>query len=340
MPIDGPVTIRELAKAAGVAPCTVTRALRNDPNTNSSTSLRIQKLAKKMGYTQNSTVSMLMAQLRNTRKSNYVATLAMVNAFPQRTMWRKCEAWVYYWQGAQAHAEARGYKLEEFWLREKDMTQQRFSQILLNRGIRGLLLWPLLRPLGHLNLPWEHFAAATVGYALTKPRLSYVAVDHYQVIAGTLHQLHKRRYQRIGLVIDRGFDGYQGGRVLSCYARYQQLQPLEPLKVDHDASAAVSDADLRHWFKTYRPDVIMVLSQKYLDRFAQIQKIIKAKVPLCSLDINNPTHQETGMHTRPEMVGAAAVDLVIEQLHSNVYGPPKIPKAVLIEGDWRPGTTA
>jgi LacI family transcriptional regulator len=236
--------------------------------------VRIQKLAQKMGYTQNSTVSMLMAQ------------------------------------------------------------------ILTNRGIRGLLLWPLLRPLGHLNLSWEHFAAVTVGYALTKPRLSYVAVDHYQIIAGALHQLHKLGPERIGLVIDRGFDGYQGGRVLSCYARYQQRQPLEPLKVDHVAPAAVSDAGLRQWFKMYQPDVLMILSQKYLDRFAQIPKIIQAKVPLCSLDITTEKNPAMGMHTRPEMVGAAAVDLVIEQLHSNVYGLPKIPKAVLIEGEWRRGGIA
>jgi hypothetical protein len=39
-------------------------------------------------------------------------------------------------------------------------------------------------------------------------------------------------------------------------------------------------------------------------------------------------------------VGAAAVDLVVEQLHGNSYGLPEIPKTVLIEGRWITGTTA
>jgi hypothetical protein len=39
-------------------------------------------------------------------------------------------------------------------------------------------------------------------------------------------------------------------------------------------------------------------------------------------------------------VGAAALYLVVEQLHGNSFGIPQNPKTVLIEGRWVPGTTA
>ena len=47
-----------------------------------------------------------------------------------------------------------------------------------------------------------------------------------------------------------------------------------------------------------------------------------------------------GIDQNNEQVGAAAVDLVVEQLHGNSYGLPEIPKTVLIEGRWITGTTA
>jgi LacI family transcriptional regulator len=48
----------------------------------------------------------------------------------------------------------------------------------------------------------------------------------------------------------------------------------------------------------------------------------------------------SGIDQNNERVGAAAVDLVIEQLHGNSYGVPANPKTVLIEGRWMPGKTA
>jgi hypothetical protein len=47
-----------------------------------------------------------------------------------------------------------------------------------------------------------------------------------------------------------------------------------------------------------------------------------------------------GIDQSGERVGAAAVDLVVEQLHANEFGRPPNPKTVLIEGRWVPGKTA
>jgi hypothetical protein len=48
----------------------------------------------------------------------------------------------------------------------------------------------------------------------------------------------------------------------------------------------------------------------------------------------------SGIDQNNERVGAAAVDLVVEQLHANAFGVPENPKTVLIEGRWEPGSTA
>jgi hypothetical protein len=40
------------------------------------------------------------------------------------------------------------------------------------------------------------------------------------------------------------------------------------------------------------------------------------------------------------MVGAAAVDTVVAQIHRNERGVPVFPKTVMIEGSWMDGETA
>jgi hypothetical protein len=47
----------------------------------------------------------------------------------------------------------------------------------------------------------------------------------------------------------------------------------------------------------------------------------------------------SGIDQNNERVGEAAVDLVVEQLHGNIFGFPENPKTVLIEGSWVAGKT-
>jgi hypothetical protein len=47
-----------------------------------------------------------------------------------------------------------------------------------------------------------------------------------------------------------------------------------------------------------------------------------------------------GIDQKSDLVGAAAVDLVVDQLHRNERGVPALQKLVLIEGVWVEGATA
>lgn len=69
------VTMRDLAKAVGMSPMTVSRALRNDETVSAQTRTRIQKVAQELGYVYDTT-----AQAFRTQKSGFVAvTLPSVN---------------------------------------------------------------------------------------------------------------------------------------------------------------------------------------------------------------------------------------------------------------------
>lgn len=57
-----PITIKDIAKAAGVSHTTVSRALNDHPAISSETTARIQKLATQMGYTPSAVAQSLLAQ--------------------------------------------------------------------------------------------------------------------------------------------------------------------------------------------------------------------------------------------------------------------------------------
>ena len=57
-----PVTIKDIAKAAGVSHTTVSRALKGNPHISSKTSARIQQLAQQMGYTPSAVAQSLLSQ--------------------------------------------------------------------------------------------------------------------------------------------------------------------------------------------------------------------------------------------------------------------------------------
>lgn len=61
-----PVTIKDIAKAAGVSHTTVSRALNNNPAISPVTTARIQKLAHQMGYTPSAVAQSLLSQRTHT----------------------------------------------------------------------------------------------------------------------------------------------------------------------------------------------------------------------------------------------------------------------------------
>ncbi|MGE9290169.1 MAG: LacI family DNA-binding transcriptional regulator, partial [Puniceicoccales bacterium] len=64
---DNAVTMKDIAKLAGVSVMTVSRCLKNDLRQSESTRKRVQRIAKELGYTPHPYLSALMSNLAQTR---------------------------------------------------------------------------------------------------------------------------------------------------------------------------------------------------------------------------------------------------------------------------------
>jgi len=161
--------MKEIAARAGVSIATVSLALKSSPQIGPDNARRIRELADRMGYQMNPLVSALMQTRRSRSKPELHPSLALITDHPTRDGWQISATLRAFEGAARSRVEQCGYRLETFWRGEPGMTDQRLSQILHARGVRGVLLFPFANPLAELDLDWQHFATIALGFSIQVP---------------------------------------------------------------------------------------------------------------------------------------------------------------------------
>ena len=326
----------QIAAAANVSRSTVSRALQNHPSLPAETRTRIQELARQLGYTPNPLVSALMAS-RNRPKSNPdAATLAVLTAWHPTTAIAPGPTDRRYLTGAKQRAEELGFRFEEFWLDEPGLSQQRLGQILVNRGIVAVLIAPI--PIDHpkIDLKWEHFSLAAFAPSPQIPILHQASHFHFRSSCLALRELLRMGYTRPALAIphyltDNVRDQWMGGFLVSS-SNLPAANRLPPIQ------KKLSEEHFVRWCQTHRPDVILSNDPTILE-WLRGNKSCK-RIAFANLDRHPFQNDMAGIDQRHELVGIAAVDLIVGQFNRNERGVPIHPRDLLIEGEWVHGASA
>lgn len=342
MPAD-PVSLQTVAAKAGVHRSTASLALRNSSRISPAVRERVQRVALELGYRANPLVTALMCSRRQRRATGQVV-LAYVTCHDTRNGWRPPHHdRPDYFPGAEARARELGYKLEDFWLREPGMTPRRFAEILLSRGIHGLLIGRLPFGASEMELPWEHFSAVALGLTLRNPDLHRVSEDAFASAARAIDHCIARGHRRIGFVIPEPNDSpNMADRWLGAYWRHQMMSaPEHHLPVCDYRPPAEFPEHFLAWFEKNRPDVILSavahpmveLLRKKGRRFSRGVEVV--------LLVNDKLEQGyAGIHLSPKVVGSLAVDMVVGMMHRGETGLPAEPHHVLVPGKWIEGAAA
>ena len=338
------VTLADVAAQAKVSVMTVSLALRRNPRIPESTRLRIEEIAKELGYEPNPMLSSLAAYRQQTRDAKYQATVGVISNSLKRGGWmeefRHQKA---FWEGARERGRELGYHLEEFWLREPGMTPERLSGILVARNISGLLLLPQPRSRSHLNLAWQHFSPVSFGYSLTRPQLHVTAVQHFHAGMTAMRRLRALGYRNIGFlgvheVIERVNQAVMGGFLVE-QNRKPPAEQIPPLILPR---ASLNRESFEKWYLQNRPDAIFVCGL-WAERLNEWVDALKIDVPGelgLAYSTVFPGEEETGIDENSDIIGAKAIELVKAMVDRGEKGIPAIPLRILVEGTWRAGKTA
>ena len=231
-----PVSLQRIADAVGYSKMTVSLALREHPRIPAATQAKIRKVADEMGYRPKPEVAQLMSAIRREATTEQGVPLAYVTTGREKGCWRDSPTELAYWQGAAERAKAYGYYLEEHWLDAPRMTERRLGEILWHRGVKGLIIPPMIRTLSgkehglKLNFNWDHFAAVTIGDMLSSPQLTRVIHDHYTSILTLMDELIALGYRRIGLCMIEHMDYTVKQRWQAGYRVYRANHPIERIE--------------------------------------------------------------------------------------------------------------
>jgi LacI family transcriptional regulator len=282
-------------------------------------------------------------------------TLAYVTNWESKWGWRSLPAHERYYLAAQRKAAELGYQLEHLWLGETGMTQRRLDRMLMHRGINGVLLASHRISCDELaGLDWSRLSAVKIGCFPHAPTLNQITVDPGSVMRLALRHILGEGYRRIGLVLPRCLDDladqtWSGAFHAEQYrCSIKEALPVlylkNPAQEYSQASGiqsirTIDNATLSHWFRQYRPEVIVGLTPAVLETMRTCGLRTPRDVGYVDLCLQDPGYAVAGVWENCERVGELAVETLVNQLEKNVFGVPEVATVTSIGGVWREGAS-
>ncbi len=332
------VTLETIAKKVGVSKVTVSLVLRGSRRISEEIREKVLKAAAELGYTPNPMVSALMVSLRAHRRTGRVFNLGFLTSFPTRDGWNKMAVFHRYHAGALRRAEALGYGVEIHWARDPELSGPRLTQILEARGIPGVLIAPLPSGAPRLALDWSRFATVALGHTFKQAPTHRVTNHQFHTILTALDACLARGYRRIGLATTKGSDARVNHIWLAGFLSFQATHPTVRKLAPFVGDPFTRESFLE-WFRKTRPEVVVSADIMALEWLREEKLRVPEDVAFVHIDWIPERGDIAAVDQRPEQIGEAAVDLLVEQINQNRRGSPSVPRTVLIEGVWRDGPT-
>ncbi len=338
------VVLREIADKTGISRMAVSLALRGKSGVSAATRKKVLKIAKELGYEPDPDVARLLSHIRFKNPISTKACLALLTSGATSQDWKLYPTERKYVEGTHARAKEYGYHIEEFWINEPGMTLSRLGNIIWSRGIEGVIIAPLQSKLSEkaprsIRLDFNLFSAAEISETVEWPDLDRAVHDQYTSMLKALDELSNLNYKTIGLVLEEALDLRVNGKWTAAYLRYRnqwgakRLPP--PLILPYPRQPAFN-----RWFDRYRPEAIISVDRFGLHLLIKRGLNIPGEVGYASLDVDGDANEYpdmSGIDQNSEIVGAAAVDMLVAAINRGQRGIPVHPLRTEVEGSWKPG---
>ncbi|MEO7934380.1 MAG: LacI family DNA-binding transcriptional regulator [Chthoniobacterales bacterium] len=330
------VTLKDIAKAVGLSHAAVSLALRNSPEVSKATCRRVQEMSQKMGYRPNASATALAYHKKDSKVQPMVNSLAWLNFWPEPEKLRSYREFDLYWEGASASAAKFGYKLEEFVV-NTEMSLRRLEQILLTRGITGILLPPSgSTPINWSEFNLERFSVVRLGVPRDVPLVYSVGADQARNTMLAFEKVMEKGYRRIAFVgeVYREWSygaGFLWAQLMDCPAETR----IPPFML-HAREISKYQTAFTAWLEKEKPDAIIT-------ELAAIPAMLKKAGYRVPEDIGLATvtvHDcpiDAGIDQNAREIGRVAVLVALSLIHDNAHGEALISRQILIKGRWVDG---
>jgi DNA-binding LacI/PurR family transcriptional regulator len=337
---DKRVTVYDIAEKLGVSHSTISLALRNHPGISEKRREQVKKAAKEMGYVPDPHLAALAVYRRTNSPSKIQSAIAWINHWKQPERLRKLREFDLYWRGAAEAARRFGYRLEEIqW--SPEYSAKRFEQILLTRGIRGVLIPPHQIVPDWGDFDWSKFSIIRFGLSVPSPDSHLVTSDQLRAVIMAVQKMFEYGYQRIGLVVPADTDRKLGGGFVGGFSsagKSFNLPVVPPLLTEERVYSDQPEKArrwLERWLKKHKPDALLTTLTEVPAMLRQLKYRIPEDIAVAGTAVDVPV--DAGIDQHSEAIGRIAVETLVTQINLNVRGEPPDPYRVLVESRWRDG---
>lgn len=176
---------------------------------------------------------------------------------------------------------------------------------------------------------------AAIGYSIAAPQLYRAVNRQKESLECAVREVRRRGYLRIGLLLTENENVRTSGNWLAAFLLAgTTLRRGEALSHLISSQGPECAAEVARWVRDRRLEVILTARRDVSTLLRQDRRRRAPAVPVVQLHLAEEMRGQPGIDQNNEAVGAAAVNLVIEQIQAGQFGVPPLPKTVLVPGEW------
>ena len=320
------VTLKDVARVAGVHVGTVSKALSGTGTIPDATRERIRTVAAELGYVPDPMLRALAAYRKSIREEQYHGTIAWLLIDQHRDPVHY-EAISLLRKTCERTARHLGYRLEEF--RLAGLPSGRMEEMLKARGIEGLLMPPMTRPGQRLEIDLSGFASVAIGSSLTAPLLNRVQPHQMANICQLVQELRSQGFRRIGFWLPKRLgDRAQGAYSAGFWLAQEDMPREERVPIcrpdDFDGAAFLE------WYHAHQPDHLIGVPGPFND---WMNEAGLTPVPISFFgELPGETHGGVLLNENWPMICLSALRMLDGMLRHGERGIPHPPRIVHLPG--------
>jgi DNA-binding LacI/PurR family transcriptional regulator len=334
------ISLRDIGRLANLSHSTVSLALRDNPSIALKTRQRVRELAASLGYVPDPMLRALAEYRRDKSVRRYQGSLGWISNHHDANDIVKHVELSLYWKGAEQRALELGYKMVRYTPVIEKMSSASLRRVLINSGIRGLLLTPQPETHAVWDFDFAGFSAMAFGFSLISPQLHVVTNCQFRSSILAVRRLRAGGFKRIGFVLSDRLNHASEGNFLGGFLAEQNKTPTRD-RIAPFLSQGLNDkekARFRQWFESHRPDVLLADFWEWTVGYLEDMGLsVPEGVPLAVLSANPNSRRFAGIDQNAFKIGQQAVDTVVGMIYRNETGVPETPTRILVEGRWQEG---
>ena len=336
------VTMKEVAKAAGLSAAAVSLALRDHPSIPESTRRKVREVAEDLGYVKNPLLMALTAHRSESSPDARSEALAFLTNQVSEEAFFSTPHLRRFFEGFQQRAAEYGYAVKL--VVSEDRGPQELDQFLAEIGSRALVIGAWNPGEDVPALDWTRYAVARIESLNAEPQTVSICNDQMHTVGLAYERLRELGYRRIGMVTGKADELYSGDLFLAgCLVQSSRLDladEVPPLFFEENEDYQSECDRLAEWIDAFEIDAVVSNWGQMIERAASRGIRMPEEVAFASLCLTDASGAIAGVRQKHEQVGQLAADRLVTRLRSEQFGGDKGATTTYVKGEWRDGASA